>query len=63
MSKEEVMAQLEMIEQQMREIKKRIASLESENGQLRTTLSAVDDRTKQFKPWTQTSHPDFDLGA
>jgi cell division septum initiation protein DivIVA len=58
MSKEEVIAHLEIIEREMADLKKRVQQLSEENGRLRTILAAVDDRTKQFKTSVQKGHPD-----
>ena len=49
MTKEEIEIILTNLEQMMKELKERV--------------NEIDERTRQFKKFTQTSHPDFDLGA
>jgi len=44
------------------EIIQSIVLLEKEIAKLKLQVNEIDERTKQFKPWTQTGHPDFDLG-
>jgi hypothetical protein len=47
MKQEEIEMVLARLEQMMKELKERV--------------DEIDERTRQFKPWTQTGHPDFDL--
>ena len=44
MTREEIEIVLTRLEQMMKDLKQRV--------------NEIDERTKQFKPWTQTQHPD-----
>ena len=59
MTFEEAFQRIENLEQDMRILKMRVATM----MEIQEQLDEVDDRTRQFKKFTQTSHPDFDLGA
>jgi predicted nucleic acid-binding Zn-ribbon protein len=56
MTQEEAIKRIEALEEEMRLLKWRVSTMMEQ-------LDEVDDRTRQFKKFTQTSHPDFDLGA
>ena len=48
MTREEIEIILTRLEQMMRDLTERV--------------NEIDERTRQFKKFTQTGHPDFDLG-
>jgi hypothetical protein len=48
MTNEEALKVIERLEQMMKELKERV--------------NEIDERTRQFKKYPQTGHPDFDLG-
>ena len=58
MTFEEAFQRIETLEQDMRILKKRVATM----MEIQEQLDEVDERTRQFKKFAQTSHPDFDLG-
>ena len=49
MTRDEIEIVLTRLEQMMKELKERV--------------NEIDERTRQFKRWTPTCHPDFDLGT
>lgn len=54
MTFEEAFQRIENLEQDMRILKKRVATM----MEIQEQLDEVDERTRQFKKWTQTDHPD-----
>jgi hypothetical protein len=54
MTQEEAIKRIEELEEEMRLLKWRVSTMMEQ-------FDEVDDRTRQFKKFTQTSHPDFDL--
>jgi hypothetical protein len=58
MNQEEAFKRIEALEEEMRILKMRVATM----VEIQEQLDEVDDRTRQFKKFTQTGHPDFDLG-
>ena len=59
MTRQEALTRIEVLEEDMRMLKKRVAAM----VEMQEQLNEIDERTRQFKKFTQTSHPDFDLGA
>jgi two-component sensor histidine kinase len=59
MKTEDILRIITNLEEEMRVLRDRVNSM----SEMQEQLNEVDDRTRQFKKWTQTSHPDFDLGA
>jgi Asp-tRNA(Asn)/Glu-tRNA(Gln) amidotransferase C subunit len=54
MTRQEALTRIEALEEDMRILKKRVADM----MEMQEQLDEVDDRTRQFKKWTQTDHPD-----
>jgi hypothetical protein len=59
MTRQEALKRIEDLEEDMRILKMRVQTM----MEIQEQLNEVDDRTRQFKKFTQTSHPDFDLGT
>ena len=55
MTTEQVIEAISRLEKEVSELKQRV-------NEVLGTLGEVDERTKQFKRYTQTGHPDFNLG-
>ena len=58
MTNEEALKRIEALEEEMKILKMRVNIM----AEMQEQLDEVDERTRQFKKFTQTSHPDFDLG-
>ena len=56
MTRQEALTRIEALEKEMKLLKTRVETMMEQ-------FNEVDDRTRQFKKFTQTGHPDFDLGA
>jgi len=55
MTRQEALTRIEALEEEMKLLKTRVETMMEQ-------FDEVDNRTRQFKKFTQTSHPDFDLG-
>ena len=54
MTRQEALTRIEALEEEMKILKTRVATM----VEMQEQLDEVDDRTRQFKKWTQTDHPD-----
>ena len=54
MTQEEALKRIEALEEEMKILRVRVATM----IEMQEQLNEVDDRTRQFKKWTQTDHPD-----
>jgi len=54
MTRQEALTRIEALEEEMKILKTRVATM----VEMQEQLNEVDDRTRQFKKWTQTDHPD-----
>jgi len=59
MKTEDILRIITNLEEEMRVLRDRVNSM----SKMQEQLNEVDDRTRQFKKFTQTSDPDFELGA
>jgi len=54
MKTEDILRVITNLEEEMRVLRDRVNSM----SKMQEQLNEVDDRTRQFKKWTQTDHPD-----
>ena len=58
MKTEDILRIITNLEEEIRVLRDRFNSM----SEMQEQLNEIDDRTRQFKKFTQTGHPDFDLG-